>query len=62
MEDYRLDQRVDAQHHPAVVKRLTESPRALFAASAGNCQGGRSMAGATQIASEEHYGEGTAET
>ena len=23
MEDYRLDQRVDPQHHPAAVKRLT---------------------------------------
>jgi hypothetical protein len=25
MEDYRPDQRVDPQHHPAAVKRLTES-------------------------------------
>ena len=28
MEDYRLDQRVDPQHHPAAVKRLTD-PRRL---------------------------------
>ena len=28
MEDYRLDQRVDPQHHPAAVKRLT-GPRRL---------------------------------
>ena len=28
MEDYRLDQRVDPQHHPAAVKRLTD-PRQL---------------------------------
>jgi hypothetical protein len=29
MEDYRLEQRVDAQHHPAVVKRLAQPPRAV---------------------------------
>jgi hypothetical protein len=28
MEDYRLDQRVNPQHHPAAVKRLT-NPRQL---------------------------------
>jgi hypothetical protein len=27
MEDYRLDQRVDPQHHPAAVKRLTDPRR-----------------------------------
>jgi len=27
MEDYRLDQRVDPTHHPAAVKRMTESKR-----------------------------------
>jgi hypothetical protein len=27
MEDYRLDQRVDPQHHPAAVKRLAKSSR-----------------------------------
>ena len=27
MEDYRLDQRVDPQHHPAAVKRLTDRRR-----------------------------------
>ena len=30
MEDYRLDQRGDPQHHPAAVKRLTEPKRRSY--------------------------------
>ena len=45
MEDYRLDQRVDPQHHPAAVKRLTEPRRLRSIRFAGGELPGRKIDG-----------------
>jgi hypothetical protein len=39
MEDYRLAQRVDPQHHPAAVKRLTEPKRRSYRHVGGELPG-----------------------
>jgi hypothetical protein len=39
MEDYRLDQRVDPQYHPAAMKRLTEPKRRSYRESGGELPG-----------------------
>jgi hypothetical protein len=39
MEDYRLDQRVDPQHHPAAIKRLTEPRRRSYRDVGGELPG-----------------------
>jgi len=45
MEDYRLDKRVDPQHHPAAVKRLMEAGRFRPVRYAGGELPGRKIDG-----------------
>jgi hypothetical protein len=39
MKDYRLDQRVDPQHHPAAIKRMTEPKRRSYRDVSGELPG-----------------------
>ena len=39
MKDYRLDQRVDPQHHPAAMKRLSEPKRPAYRCVGGELPG-----------------------
>jgi hypothetical protein len=49
MENYRLDQRVDPEHHPAAVKRMTEPKRRSYRPVGGELPG-RKIDGRRQAA------------